>query len=122
MSRPAAYALVLLKDPGQIATPMLYPSGEHLPPSQGESPFPLDCYLSWMSPVNVPSQVQLDDLDHFSRQSISPASLRSDLDRNRRNSDRFHPVSLIDISGIRRLCTGCSAGFFLAKPRPRVFT
>ena len=51
MSGPAAYALVLLKDPGQIATPMLYPSGEHLPPSQGESPFPLDCYLSWMSPV-----------------------------------------------------------------------
>ena len=44
---------------------------------------------------------QLDDLDHFPRQSISPASLRSDLDRNRRNSDRFHAVSLIDITGIR---------------------
>jgi hypothetical protein len=32
---------------------------------------------------------------------ISPASLRSDLDRNRRNTDRFHPLSLIDITGIR---------------------
>jgi len=46
---------------------------------------------------------QLDDLDHFSRQSILPASLRSDLDRNRRNNDRFHPVSLIDITGIRTM-------------------
>jgi hypothetical protein len=46
---------------------------------------------------------QLDDLDQFSRQSISPASLRSDLDRNLRNNDRFHTESLIDITGIRTL-------------------
>jgi hypothetical protein len=46
----AAYALVLLEDRGQFATQKLYPSGERLPPSQGESPFPLDDYLSWMSP------------------------------------------------------------------------
>jgi hypothetical protein len=51
MSGHAAYALVLLEDRGQFATQKLYPSGEHLPPSRGESPFPLDCYLSWMSPV-----------------------------------------------------------------------
>jgi hypothetical protein len=49
MSGHAAYALVLLKDRGQFAKQKHYPSGEHLPPSQGESPFPLDCYLSWMS-------------------------------------------------------------------------
>jgi hypothetical protein len=49
MSGPAAYALVLLEDPGQFDTQKLYPSGEHLPPSRGESPLPLDCYLSWMS-------------------------------------------------------------------------
>src|ERR1700733_11829048 len=50
MSGPAAYALVLLEDPGQLVTEKLYPSGEHLPPGRGESPLPLDCYLSWMSP------------------------------------------------------------------------
>jgi hypothetical protein len=49
MSGHAAYALVLLEDRGQFATQKPYPSGEHLPPSQGEPPFPLDCYLSWMS-------------------------------------------------------------------------
>src|ERR1700677_2698637 len=41
MSGPAAYALVLLEDRGQLVTQTLYPSGEHLPPSQGESPLPL---------------------------------------------------------------------------------
>jgi hypothetical protein len=50
MSGHAAYALVLSEDRGQFATQTLYPSGEHLPPSLGKSPFPLDCYLSWMSP------------------------------------------------------------------------
>ena len=49
MSGHAAYALVLLEDRGQFATQKPYPSGERLPPSQGESPFPLDDYLSWMS-------------------------------------------------------------------------
>jgi hypothetical protein len=44
-------ALVLLEDRGQFATLKLYPSGEHLPPSQGESPLPLDRYLSWMSRI-----------------------------------------------------------------------
>jgi hypothetical protein len=46
MSGHAAYALVLLEDRGQFATPMLDPSGEHLPPSQRESPFPLDFYVA----------------------------------------------------------------------------
>ena len=50
MSGHAAYALVLLEDRGQSATLKLYPPGEHLPPSRGESPLPLDGYLSWMSP------------------------------------------------------------------------
>jgi hypothetical protein len=50
MSGYAAYALVLSEDRVQFARLKLYPSGEHLPPSRGESPFPLDCYLSWMSP------------------------------------------------------------------------
>ena len=49
MSGHAAYVLVLLEDRGQFATQQPYPSGEHLPPSRGESPLPLDCYLSWMS-------------------------------------------------------------------------
>jgi hypothetical protein len=53
MSGHAAYALVLLRDRGQFATQKLHPSGEPLPPSQGESPFPLDCYLSWTSPQRV---------------------------------------------------------------------
>ena len=53
MSGHAAYALVLSEDRGQFATLMLYPSGEHLLPSQGEAPLPLDCYLSWMSPLFV---------------------------------------------------------------------
>ena len=53
MSGHAAYALVLLEDRGQFATLKLYPSGEHLPPSQGESPLPLDCYLSWMSRIGL---------------------------------------------------------------------
>jgi hypothetical protein len=51
MSGHAAYALVLSEDRGQFATLKLYPSGEHLPPSRGESPFPVDFYLSWMSPA-----------------------------------------------------------------------
>src|ERR1700733_4009800 len=51
MSGPAAYALVLLEDRGQLVTEKLYPSGEHLPPGRGESPLPLDCYLSWMSRI-----------------------------------------------------------------------
>ena len=44
-------ALVLLRDRGQFATLTIRPLGEPIPPSQGESPFPLDFYLSWMSPV-----------------------------------------------------------------------
>jgi hypothetical protein len=55
MSGHAASALVLSEDRGQVAQLKLYPSGEHLPPSPGESPLPLDCYLSWMSPGFVPS-------------------------------------------------------------------
>jgi hypothetical protein len=39
----------LLRDRGQFATLTIRPLGEPIPPSQGESPFPLDFYLSWMS-------------------------------------------------------------------------
>jgi hypothetical protein len=49
MSGHAAIALVLLRDRGQFATLTIRPLGEPIPPSQGESPFPLDFYLSWMS-------------------------------------------------------------------------
>jgi hypothetical protein len=50
MSGHAAAALVLLRDRGQFATLTIRRLGEPIPPSQGESPFPLDFYLSWMSP------------------------------------------------------------------------
>ena len=50
MSGHAAIALVLLRDRGQFATLTIRPLGEPIPPSQGESPFPVDSYLSWMSP------------------------------------------------------------------------
>jgi hypothetical protein len=33
----------------QIPTDQDDPLGEPIPPSQGESPFPVDFYLSWMS-------------------------------------------------------------------------
>src|ERR1039458_9432945 len=49
MSGHAAIALVLLRDRGQFATLTIRPLGEPIPPSQGESPFPLDFYPSWMS-------------------------------------------------------------------------
>jgi len=68
MSGPAAYALVLLEDRGQLVTQKLYPSGEHLPPSQGKSPLPLDCYLSWMSPISP------DLLDLLGTASVSEES------------------------------------------------
>jgi hypothetical protein len=38
----------------QFATQKLHPSGEPLPPSQREPPFPLDSYLSWTSPKRPP--------------------------------------------------------------------
>jgi hypothetical protein len=41
--------LVLLRDRGQFATLTICPLGEPTPPSQGEPPFPVDLYLSWMS-------------------------------------------------------------------------
>ena len=50
MSGHAAIALVLLRDRGQFATLTICPLGEPILPSQGESPFPVDFYLSWMSP------------------------------------------------------------------------
>jgi hypothetical protein len=63
MSGHAAYALVLLEDRGQFATQKPYPSGERLPPSQRESPSPLDDYLSWMSPSRLsPSRRRLYDV------------------------------------------------------------
>jgi hypothetical protein len=55
MSGHAAIALVLLRDRGQFATLTICPLGEPIPPSQGESPFPVDFYLSWMLPLFCPS-------------------------------------------------------------------
>jgi hypothetical protein len=51
MSGHAATALVLKSDRGQFRTLTIRSLGEPIPPSQGESPFPLDYYLSWMSLV-----------------------------------------------------------------------
>ena len=52
MSGHAVIALVLIRDRGQLATLTICRLGEPLPPSQRESPFPVDFYLSWMSPVS----------------------------------------------------------------------
>jgi hypothetical protein len=63
MSGHAAIALVLLRDRGQFATLTIYRLGEPIPPSQGESPFPVDFYLSWMStklPVADAIRVELE--------------------------------------------------------------
>jgi hypothetical protein len=49
MSGHAATALVLPSDRGQFRTLTICSPGEPIPTGQGESPFPLDFYLSWMS-------------------------------------------------------------------------
>ena len=49
MSGRAASALVLLRDRGQCEDINIYSPGEPSLPGQGESPFPLDYYLSWTS-------------------------------------------------------------------------
>ena len=53
MSGHAGKALVLISDRGQSKTRSLCSLGEPASPGQGESPFPLDHYLSWMSLVLV---------------------------------------------------------------------
>src|SRR6202453_5220546 len=50
MSGHAATALVLPSDRGQFRTLTICSPGEPIPTGQGESPFPLDFYLSWTSP------------------------------------------------------------------------
>jgi hypothetical protein len=54
MSGYAAKALVLPSDRGRFGTLTIYSLGEPILPSQGEFPFPLDFYLSWMS-RNLPA-------------------------------------------------------------------
>ncbi len=54
MSGYAALALVAPRDRGSFTNLNLTTLGEPVPPSEGESPFPLDFYLSWMSPVSRP--------------------------------------------------------------------
>src|SRR6202050_4319696 len=49
MSGRAAIALVLLRDRGQFGSLSIYSPGEPSLPGHGESPFPLDFYLSWTS-------------------------------------------------------------------------
>ena len=51
MSGDAALALAAPSDRGPQQNFNLTALGEPVPPSEGESPFPLDFYLSWMSPV-----------------------------------------------------------------------
>jgi hypothetical protein len=51
MSGYAAVALAAPSDRGPRANFNLTALGELVPLSEGESPFPLDFYLSWMSPV-----------------------------------------------------------------------
>jgi hypothetical protein len=51
MSGRAAVALVLLRDRGQFGSLSIYSLGEPILPGHGESPFPVDFYLSWMSRV-----------------------------------------------------------------------
>jgi hypothetical protein len=49
MSGHAAKALVLISDRGQLKAKTICSLGETTPPGQGEPPFPLDQYLSWMT-------------------------------------------------------------------------
>jgi len=50
MSGHAAVALAVQRDRGQFRTSRIRARGEPVPPGERESPFPLDLYLSWMSP------------------------------------------------------------------------
>ncbi len=70
MSGHAAIALVLLRDRGQFATLTICPLGEPVPPGQGESPFPVDFYLSWMSPK--PSSSSARSRQHLSGVETMP--------------------------------------------------
>ena len=90
MSGHAAHALVLSEDRGQFATPKPYPSGEHLPPSRGESPLPLDCYLSWMSPLFT-SEFLLP----LSLQDWLPEDHLSRISRPRPREFPLHPAARI---------------------------
>jgi hypothetical protein len=51
MSGYAAVPLAAPSDRGPRINFTLTALGEPVPPSEGESPFPLDFYLSWMSPI-----------------------------------------------------------------------
>ena len=62
MSGHAAIALASPSDRGQFGTLIICPLGEPIPPSQGESPFPLDFYLSWRSPKSFPNSRGIFDL------------------------------------------------------------
>jgi hypothetical protein len=61
MSGHAATALVLPSDRGQFRTLTICSPGEPIPTGQGESPFPLDFYLSWMSPLKSDGAVPIDN-------------------------------------------------------------
>ena len=76
MSGHAGKALVLISDRGQSKTRSLCSLGEPASPGQGESPFPLDHYLSWMvtNYPNYPSQT----LNSLCPGSRSGALLRLD--------------------------------------------
>jgi hypothetical protein len=65
----------LLRDRGQFATLTIRPLGEPIPPSQGESPFPLDFYLSWMSP-KLPPEAQ--DWSNRLQRPMHSASIETD--------------------------------------------
>ena len=69
----ADVALVSLRGRGQFATLTICPLGEPTPPSQGESPFPLDFYLSWM-PTNCRAVQPLHELDGYLHAGGRPPS------------------------------------------------
>jgi hypothetical protein len=56
MSSHAATALAMRTIEDSSEPKLVNRLGKSIPPSQGKSPFPLDGYLSWMSPFHsVPS-------------------------------------------------------------------
>ena len=80
MSGYAAVALVAPRDRGPFTNLNLTTLGEPVPPSEGESPFPLDFYLSWMSPFFPP---------RWHEQIGDPTIADGILDRLVHNADRI---------------------------------
>ena len=74
MSGHAAIALVLLRNRGQFATLTICSLGEPTPPSQRESPFPVDFYLSWMSRFSFKRNQKANRTPNSTRRAVSAVS------------------------------------------------